>query len=125
MKGMLQSFEAVLSILTIFVVFVVVYGTQENLPDFEVVAFKIKAFDAMKSLDDSNQLRQYALTNDTTTIGNKVSDELPAHFNRQVIVCTEVCSSPDIESDKLTSVSYYIAGDVGDFRPRKVVLYVW
>jgi hypothetical protein len=65
------------------------------------------------------------LTNDTDSIEDRLADLLPPVLNYKVIICTLDCYAPDIASERLTSVVYLVAGDIDDFMPRQVLLYMW
>ena len=125
MKGLLKSLEAIVSILTVFVIFVVFFGSNEVLPEFETINWQMKGFNALRSLDQSNDLRQYVLANSTGVIENKLLQFVPPEVNIKVVVCQAFCEKPDVESEKIISINYLIAGDVNDYRPRQIVLYMW
>ncbi len=125
MKGMLQSLEAVIGILLILTVATAIYSREVQLPDFESVNFKIRGFSALKTLDNTGELRKSISLNDTTYVENKLSDILPKNLNLKVVFCGFECSAPNIASDKLMSVSYLISGDVNQINPKQVLLYMW
>lgn len=125
MKGVIQTLEAVIAAVLIMTVVVVYYGPKENLPEFETIAWKLRGFDALKALDASNELRQYALANDTATIENKLLPILYTNINYRVLICESSCNKPNINSEKITSVTYLMAGDVNNIKNRQVVLYMW
>lgn len=125
MKGLLKSLESIISILMIFVVFIVYFGSKEALPEFESISWQLKGFNALKVLDQTNELRQYVLANNSQTIENKLIPLVPPEINIKVVVCQFDCQKPDVQSEKTVSVSYLIAGDVNDFRPRQIILYMW
>lgn len=122
---MLQSLEAVMAILMVLAVFVIMFASKESLPEFETVSWKLKGFTSLKALDDSNELRLYALTNDTQRIEEKLQNLLPPNANFDVWICSGTCINPDITAEKLISVSYLIAGNASGFGPREIVLYMW
>lgn len=125
MKGLLKSLEAVIAILMILTVYVTFFAPKEPLPEFETINWRVRAFNALTILDENNELRLYALANDTTTIENKLQNLLPVERSYHVVVCNETCLTPNITADKITSVTYFIAGRIGNIQPKQVVLYVW
>lgn len=125
MKGVVQTLEAVIAVILIMIVVIVYYGPKEKLPEFETISWKLRGFDALKTLDTSNELRQYVFSNDTTTIESKLLPILYTNINYQVLVCELNCGKPSINSEKITSVTYLIAGDVNNIKNRQVVLYMW
>ncbi len=125
MKGLLQSLEAVIGVVTIFTILILFYSGKDPIPEFDTINFKVRGFQALKALDDQNRLRDAALANDTASLKSRLSGILPAQMNFDVVVCTTNCIDPNIASDKVTSVAYLIAGNVDDFRYRQIILYMW
>lgn len=123
-KGILQSLEAVIAILMILAFFVIFFVVKEPLPGFETVSWKLKGFNSLKALDDNNELRQYALTNNTLRIKEKLQGLL-SPMNYEIMICSDTCVYPNITAEKLVSVSYLIAGNINSFSPREIVLYLW
>jgi len=121
----MQTFEAIISILMIMTVFFVYYSPKENLPEFETVNWKVRGFDVLKALDESNELRRYAMLNDTTGIESKLVGMLPVNLNYEVVLCEQTCVKPDISSEKIISDTYFLAGDFGNITPKQVILYMW
>lgn len=125
MKGILQSLEAVIAILAILTVFITFYSGRETIPEFETINWKVRGFDALKSLDNNNQLRDVVITNSSSILKDRLSNILPAQLNYDVVICDRGCAKPDIQSDRLTSVIYLVSGDLNIFMPRQIVLYMW
>lgn len=125
MKGLLQSLEAVIGILLILTVFVTIYSRDVPLPELDTVNFKLKGFSALKTIDETGELRGAVALNDTTEVENKVSDLVPKHLNLKVVFCKLGCALPDIASENIVSVTYLVTGEVNNIDPRQVVLYMW
>lgn len=124
-KGILQSLEAVIAVLMILTTFVVLFAPREGLPEFETVSWKLRGFNSLKALDDNNELRMYALTNNTQTINEKLQSLLLSNMNFDVRICNQTCVNPNITAERIVSVSYLIAGNTSNFGPREIVLYMW
>ena len=125
MKGLLQSLEAIIAILAIVTVFVTVYSGKSPIPEFDTINWKVRGFDALKALDNNNMLRDVVVTNSTSALKDRLSGLLPSQLNYDVVICERNCGQPDIQSDKLTSVTYVIAGDLNNYLPRQIILYMW
>ena len=125
MKGISRSLEAVIAILAILAVFLNVYSGRESLPEFDTINWKIRGFEALKNLDDNNILRDVVITNSSSLIKDRLSTLLPSQLNYDVIICEKDCGKPDIQTEKLTSVIYLISGDLNNYLPRQVILYLW
>ena len=122
---MLRSLEAVIAILMISTIFIVFYQAFGVLPEFESVNWKIIGYNSLKSLDRTLGLMQDVLTNNVTSIQNKLNSMLPVTVNYTVKICGVSCDSPGISSTKIASVSYIVAGYQDQYLPRQVVLYMW
>jgi hypothetical protein len=125
MKGLLKSFESIIAVLMIVTVFLILFRSGEINPDIEVVTWKYKGFDALKSLDDNNKLATWTLSNDTSSIETALLSLLPLGLNYDVVVCTQTCPSVSISSEKIVSVNYFVTGNTTDIDPREVILYLW
>lgn len=125
MKGLMKSLEAVIAILMVVAVFIYFFRGGEQLPEFETINWQLKGFNSLKILDNQNQLRQYVLDDDVQTIENKLLPLLPSGVSYKVVICEATCENPGITSEKLTSVNYFITGDLANFQPKQIVLYMW
>jgi len=121
---MLKTLEAVLAAIAIITVFILVYKGI-TMPDIETINWRYYGFNALKSLDSSGLLAKHAINNDTKSLNNSLRPYMPAGIEYDTIICATVCAQPNTESTKITSVSYYIAGNVTNFEPKKIVLYMW
>lgn len=125
MKGILQSLEAIIAILIIVVVFVSVYTNRTPIPEFDTINWNVRGFDALRALDGNNMLRDVVMTNSTSTLKDRLLPLIPSQLNYDVVICDRNCGQPDIKSDKLTSVTYVVSGDLNNFLPRQIILYMW
>jgi len=124
-KGLLKSLEALIAILMIMSVFLMFYGSAEEVPEFKGINWKLRGFAALEFLDSTNELRNLALRNDTAEIEKKLQPLMPGDVDYVVIVCGTTCDNPGVTSEELVSVSYLLAGNVSMFQPKQVVLYIW
>lgn len=125
MKAMLKSLEAVLAILMILTVFLITYSTNVPIPEFESLNKQIRGFNALKTLDDNNELRQYAVINDTTTIQKKLLNLIPAEIQYEVQICSFNCSkSANISTSKLVAVPYILAGTITNATYTQIILFM-
>lgn len=122
---MLRSLESIIAILAILTVFIIVYSGRDPLTEFDSITWKARGFETLKSLDESNRLRDVVITNSTSLLKDRLSALLPSQLNYDVAICDRNCGKTDIQSDKLTSVIYLIAGDLNNYLPRQIILYLW
>ncbi|MBS3054960.1 MAG: hypothetical protein J4452_00510 [Candidatus Aenigmarchaeota archaeon] len=124
-KGLMKTFEAVIAVLLITTFFVLYYSTRDTLPEFDTVNRQIKAFNALKSLDESNQLRTFVTNNNAAGLTGALQNLMPANLFYQVVICNPDCTAPTLPNQKATSVFYFVGGDVNSLSTRMVVVYVW
>lgn len=125
MKGVTKTLEVVIAVLMVLISYVLLYSAPIIPPDFQSINLQLQAFNSLQTLDANNELRQAALQNDTSTISNKLAGILSGNVNYLVSICTSACAAPVFNSTSIFSVSYIISGDVGNFNPRQVIVYMW
>jgi len=121
----MKTFEAVIAILLITTFFVMNYSTRESLPEFDTVNRQLRGFNALKSLDDSNQLRSYVTNNDTAGLKSALTPLMPSNLFFNVTICNPDCIAPPLPTQKATSVAYFVGGDVNNLYNKMVVVYIW
>lgn len=125
MKGITSVLEVAITILMVIVVYVLVFSATLIPPDFETINLQLSAINSLQTLDANNELRPYVMLNDTTNITNKLSNLMPANVNLFVAICRSSCAAPPTNSSRVASVDYLVAGDVTNFNPQQVIVYVW
>jgi len=119
---MIRSYEAIIAISIVSVAFILLFKEYESYYQTNEIKL-IKIFNALKSLDENNELRRYALENDSEILEKKLSSLLP-EFNLIVRICSSDCKKPNVTGEYV-SVTYLIAGEVGSFNPKQIVVYAW
>jgi|YelNatPaOPRAMG01_1025707.scaffolds.fasta_scaffold14450_6 hypothetical protein len=125
MKGISKILEVLIAILFIASVYLYLFGPGEKVPDLEITTWKIRGFEALRVLDESNKLATNALANETGKIEADLEKILPIGINYKVLICTQECPGVNISSEKITSVSYFIAGNATNLEPKEILLYMW
>ena len=123
-KGQLKTLEAGLAILFLLIYIGWLFGIQHPLPEFKSIDLELRAQNALAALDKTGQLRQYVYTNDTTTIESELYPYLPKNIDYEVLICDGSCSFTR-QVKRAYSVSYFLATDGEEFKPREVLVYVW
>lgn len=124
-KGLMKILEAVIAILMILTIVVIYFGGKESFPEFSSINNGIRAFYALKVLDQSNKLRSDVVSNNTRNIENNLKPLMPGEISFQVFVCQTDCGKPAVQTENMISVNYLISGDIDSFKPRQIVLYMW
>jgi hypothetical protein len=125
MKGVSKVLEVSIAILVVVSAYLYLFGSGEKVPDSELTTWKMRGFEALKALDESNKLATNALANETEKIEADLEEILPIGLNYKVIICPQTCPKININSEKVTSVSYFVAGNVTNVEPREILLYMW
>ncbi len=122
---MLRSLEAIIAIIILTTFVIIFYSSRNIFPEFEIISLKMRAFNALRVLDEKNLLRPYVLANNSNGLKNILANNFLQDVNFEVAFCEIECPKPSVESYKLTSVSYLISGDIGIFVPKQIVLFLW
>lgn len=125
MKGQLRIVEVIIAILMVIVAYVLLFSAPITLPDFESINDQFRAFNSLQTLDQNNELRVPVLQNNTLLISQKLQYLIPSNINYNVSICSSICIAPIINSTRVFSVDYIISGDVNNFNPQQVVIYMW
>lgn len=129
MKGAYYTLEAAISVFLIMSIFVLLFFTTPENPEFERANTKSDIYKGFDTLNSKGSLRIDAINNNATAIDNDLDDFLPPFaslditiFNRSFVNLT----SPHTEAESDTIVvSYYLAGAAGNYTPREIRAYVW
>ncbi|MFH8086471.1 MAG: hypothetical protein QW609_01455 [Candidatus Aenigmatarchaeota archaeon] len=116
----LSVVEAMIATSLILIFLILVFVLEEPKTEIDLKEIGLKA---LKSLDQNDELRKYALENDTESIKSKLRDLIPYQLNYEVFVCEETCSKIDFEGEKVR-IDYILAGNFGKFKPLEIVLLV-
>ena len=98
-------------------------------PEFKRINYKLKAYNGLKILENTGELRKDAVDNNVTSIKNKLNPFIPNFLNYNVTIFNETTNTtqmPSLTSESNTlSVSYLLAGDIDDYKPREIRVYIW
>ena len=129
MKGQLYTLESAISILMILLLVLFLFKNQPNLPESQEVNYKLKAYNGLEILDTTGKLGSYAIKNDANAIQNELQNYIPVFLNYKVVIynqTTNVTERPSLEDkNKVISVNYFLAGDLDNYQPKDVRVYLW
>lgn len=125
-KGQMQTIEALISIAIISLIILLQYFAIPVSQEVSQINRKIEAYSALKFLDQTKNLRQYALQANATKIEELLLPFLKSNYRvvlyNQTSNITEI---PAIDSENIASVSYLIAGDLAIPKPIEIRVYLW
>lgn len=124
MKGVSKVIEVLISVALLLIAYFTLFysfGSGENVEEI----WKIRGMQALKTLDDSGVLADLALNGRGEEIEEALAPLLPIGLNYKVLICEDVCPNLNIDSEKVVSVSYFVAGNFTHLEPREILLYMW
>lgn len=129
MKGQLFTLESLISILMLLFIVVYLFQNPPASPEFKQINYKLKAYNGLKILENTGELRKDAVDNNVTSIENKLNPFILDFLNYNVTIFNETTNTtqiPSLTSESNTlSVSYLLAGDIDDYKPREIRVYIW
>jgi hypothetical protein len=128
MKGSLYTLESAIAILLMVTVLTLVVTQPQSMRELDIVNYKLRVFNALKATDDIGDLKVYVLNNDVNTIKAEVEQSGTPYLDYWVVIYNRTDAltvEPDIEAQNVVTVSYFLAGYVGDYDPREVRVFMW
>jgi len=129
MKGTYYMIEAAFGIVMMISIFLLLFLTPQKTPEIERANVKSDIYKGLDTLLSGGSLRNRTLSNDANAIEADLDDFLPANiqlnaaiYNRSFSNLTEEVTD---QSQDMVGVSYYIAGDAGNYTPREVRIHAW
>jgi hypothetical protein len=126
MKGISLTFEAAIASILLLSVIIFFFKPLQSSQTSEV-NHKVAAYNGLKISDEAGGLRENALENNATAIKNDLSayisylDYDVAIFNKT----SNLTAVPSISLKDVISVSYFLAGDVGNYSASEVRVFLW
>lgn len=124
MKGFAYSLEALIAIGVILITAITLFGGLGISEPGR--GLKDLGDRSLKGLDSAGLLREYALSQDSTSVISQLSDIIPVILNYNVSFCRATCTDIATPKDRNVFTSfYYYSGAPGNYTPTEVVLYIW
>jgi hypothetical protein len=129
MKGQIYTLEVGMSILMILSIVIFLFLNPPASPEYNIINYKIKAYNGLKTLDQTGELRRYVADDNATAINESLNPYIPSFLSRAVAIfntTTNITTKPSLTfvNDSI-SVSYFLAGDFDEYKPREVTVYMW
>jgi len=129
MKGQLYTLESIIAILMIFFIIIFLFRNPPSSPEFERINYKSKTYNGLKTLEETGELREHAVNNNTTAINESLNPFISSFLSRAVVIFNDtsnLTTKPDLTNiSESISVSYFLAGDIDDYKPRDIRVYMW
>jgi len=129
MKGQIYMLESAIAIMMILVIVIFLFQNPPTPPEYKRVNYKLKAYNALEVLEETGELRDKVMDNNVTFIVDKLNSSLPNFLNFTVVIfndTTNITTKPSLANEsEILSVSYLLAGDLDNYQPRDVRVYIW
>ena len=126
MKGISYTLEAVIAV-SFLLLSLVFFFKPFNVQDSSEYNYKKITYDSLKALSEGGKLRQYTLNNDATSIKNDLTTYI-SFLDYDVVIynkTSNLTAIPTISDDYVISVSYFLAGEAGNYSAKEVRVFVW
>jgi hypothetical protein len=126
MKGISYTLEAVIAV-SFLLLSLVFFFKPFNVQDSSEYNYKKITYDSLKALSEGGKLRQYTLNNDATSIKNDLTTYI-SFLDYDVVIynkTSNLTAIPTISDDDVISVSYFLAGEAGNYSAKEVRVFVW
>jgi len=125
-KGQLRTIEALVSIAIIGIILTLLFMRTPVSMDITFLDRKLQVYNSLKILDLTQDLRKAALQGNSTEIEEMLSPFLKFNFKVAIFNSTSnVTQIPKIDSTNIAVVNYLIAGDLGNYKPLEIRVYLW
>jgi len=129
MKGQLYTLEVGIAILMILSIVIFLFMNPPSTPEYSIINYKMNAYTGLEALEQTGELRRYVADNNATAIDDSLGPYIPNFLNRTVVIfneTTNLTTKPSLSDiNNSISVSYFLAGDFDDYKPRDVRVYMW
>lgn len=126
MRGTFYTLEAAIAVMIIITSLAFVFQIEPTVIDLSKANYKQDAYDALSIVDDGGDLRDNVLANNASAIRSSMDSYISVNFDLAIFNKTSnLTAIPDITSDAIITVSYLVSGEVGNYTPREVRVYVW
>jgi hypothetical protein len=129
MKGQIYTLEVGISILMILLIVIFLFQNPPATPEYNIINYKMKTYTGLETLERTGELRRYVADNNATAINESLDPYIPSFLSRVVVIfndTTNLTAKPSLAGvNDSISVSYFLAGDFDDYKPRDVRVYLW
>jgi hypothetical protein len=128
MKGTLYTLESAISIVLMVTVLALIVRQPQATSTYDIINHKLNVYNALKATDDVGDLKVYVLNNNATAIKEDLQASATSYMNYEVTIYNRtgaVTSEPQIDSENVVTISYFLAGYVGEYDPREVRVFMW
>jgi len=125
LKGIMHTVEAVIAIVMILSFLLLLRSKLQPVED--TGREQAIAAQALKALDEQNNLRSYAIDENHLGLNTQAHAVVPPEFNHTTRLCYsgDRCVGDTLPNRNIFTASFVIAGNQTYFKPVQVLLHVW
>lgn len=126
MKGTLYVLEAVIAVLMLVSTLVIILQKPPQSIELSRANYKLETYNALHILETTSDLRKKVLDNNSSGIKQDLSRYISISYDVAIFnKTTNLTKIPTIEAKDIITVGYFLAGDVGNYNPRELKVYLW
>jgi hypothetical protein len=128
MKGSFYTLEAAIASIMMIMTLVFVFQRSPDILELSKANYKVKIYDALKISDDTGDLRKNVMDNNALSIESDLNSYIPIYLDYNVTIynkTSNLTDVPSISSENVITVSYFLAGRVGNYAPKEVRVFLW
>ena len=128
MKGSFYTLEAAIAAIMMTMTLVFVFQRSPDILELSKANYKVKIYDALKISDDTGDLRKNAMDNDASSIESELNSYIPIYLDYNVTIYNKTSNLTDVHiksSENVITVSYFLAGGVGNYTPKEIRVFLW
>ena len=126
MKGISYTLEAIIAV-SFLLLALVFFFKPISISDSSEYSYKKISYDSLKALADGGKLRQYSLNNDADSIEADLGSFI-SYLDYDVVIYNRTSNLTEVTSineKNVISVSYFVAGEAGNYSAKEIRLFVW
>ena len=125
-KGYTYTLEVLIAVSVIIVSITFLFKTPLQKPELELSTIKRQGFEALKYLDESDQLRNSTLNKNETELENALRGLLVSEYDVDICDPNATCLGTSIPKNQtIIIIDYYISGYKQDYNVKKIRLFLW
>jgi len=126
MKGSYYVLESIIAIVIMVTTVAFVLQKPPESLELSYVNYKQDAYNGLKISEEVGNLRKNALNGDASSIKSDLSSYMPISYDVAIFNQTSnLTAVPSLDSENIITVSYFIAGRMGNYTPREIRVYMW
>lgn len=127
-KGSFYTLEATIAIVMMIITTALLFQRPGETLELSKANYKLKIYNALKISDGVGDLRKNALSGNATAVDSDLDPYISDYLSYNSTIynrTANITSVPDISSEDIITVSYFLAGKVGNYTAREVRVFVW